>query len=275
MRFTAFYNLGMDKDRLNNKLIKRLDYLNRLIGAIEPKLPTLPDGKLRIQKYANTTSYYYVKKGETNNGTLIGADNTRLIHGLAQKAYYQKVLRAAKSEQKLISQFTKRFPDPSVEQVYESMPVNRRALITPVALTDEEYLNQWLNKTYTPKFISNDIPYYMTMNGERVRSKSEQIIADRLKANNIPYKYECPLQLHNGKVHPDFTILRMSDREEIYYEHLGRMDDPGYAETNVQKINDYELSGYHLGEKLFTTMETRQCPLDTRVLDEMIRKSFR
>ena len=65
------------------------------------------------------------------------------------------------------------------------------------------------------------------------------------------------------------------DRKEIYYEHLGRLDDPKYAVDNVRKLSTYALNGLTLGDKLFTTMETSVQPLDVRILDELIEKKFR
>jgi len=53
------------------------------------------------------------------------------------------------------------------------------------------------------------------------------------------------------------------------------MDDPDYANDNIQKITYYQLSGYTQGDRLFTTMETRQHPLDVRVLDQLIEEQFR
>ena len=113
------------------------------------------------------------------------------------------------------------------------------------------------------------------MNGERVRSKSEMIIADRLFVNGIPYKYECPLMVGDNEIiHPDFTILRIRDRKIIYYEHCGKMDDPGYAEEMVERSVKYSLAGIVQGDSLFYTYESSTKPLDVRVLDNMIKRSF-
>ena len=47
-----------------------------------------------------------------------------------------------------------------------------------------------------------------TERGERVRSKSEKIIADKLFLQNIPYHYERPIYLKGfGMVYPDFCCL--------------------------------------------------------------------
>ena len=115
----------------------------------------------------------------------------------------------------------------------------------------------------------------MTENGERVRSKSEKIIADKLHALGVPYRYEYPLVLDgNMKIYPDFTMLRMPEREEIYLEHFGLMDDEGYVEKVMWKLNTYERNGIYLGVNLFITYETGRNPLNTKTLDRLIRSLF-
>ena len=52
----------------------------------------------------------------------------------------------------------------------------------------------------------DDMSNYITDAGERVRSKSELVIANLLYKNNIPYMYECPLKINNNTVYPDFTV---------------------------------------------------------------------
>lgn len=134
---------------------------------------------------------------------------------------------------------------------------------------------QWLAQSYKHKEIDDDMTVYETINGERVRSKSEQLIADRLYFNGIPYIYEFPLIIGDMTFHPDFTILRMSDRRVLYYEHLGRMDDPGYSNKNTRRINIYSNNGIILGDNLFISMDTSLHPLDIRTVDRLIKTNFR
>ena len=62
----------------------------------------------------------------------------------------------------------------------------------------------------------------MTEKGERVRSKSEKILADYFYRNNILYQYEKPLYLKGyGTIYTDFTFLSKKTRKEIYWEHEG------------------------------------------------------
>ena len=91
----------------------------------------------------------------------------------------------------------------------------------------------------------------------------------------IPYRYEYPLTLARGvRIYPDFTILKMPEREEVYLEHFGMMDDAYYVDNALYKLNTYEKNQIYLGVNLFITHETSKNPLNTRALDGMLRKLF-
>ena len=91
----------------------------------------------------------------------------------------------------------------------------------------------------------------------------------------IPYRYECPLKVGNRIIHPDFTILRMSDRKILYHEHCGKMNDPQYTEDLIIRAKDYNRTGIILGDKLFFTFESETTPLDMTMLDNIISQHYR
>lgn len=108
------------------------------------------------------------------------------------------------------------------------------------------------------------MPVYLTDNGEYVRSKSELNIANLLYKMNVPYKYECPLTFSNGKIiYPDFTLLDIRNRREVYWEHRGMMDDRNYLKHTVQRGKDYRKEGIYIGDHLLITEETSVLPLGT------------
>ncbi|MBQ4045421.1 MAG: hypothetical protein II627_03140 [Lachnospiraceae bacterium] len=83
------------------------------------------------------------------------------------------------------------------------------------------------------------------------------LIANKLFSMNIPYKYEQPLLLNSGTtIFPDFTILDLRRRRELYLEHFGMMDNPEYSEKAIKKNDDYARNGIFLGCQLFITMES-------------------
>ena len=126
---------------------------------------------------------------------------------------------------------------------------------------------------YTGKEFFDDMPVIMTERGERVRSKSEKIIADKLFAMGIPYRYEYPVQLKgSGTVYPDFTLLNVRERKQFYLEHFGMMDDPEYSEKAIKKLEDYAKNRIYIGKNLLVTFETLQKPLDMKVVEQMLKE---
>ena len=171
---------------------------------------------------------------------------------------------------------TELFTDSMVELI-ECGAVNnsRKQIVTPVYVSDEEFIADWKSLEYTSLGFSPDYAEYYTDNGERVRSKSEIIIANKLYRYNIPYRYECPLQLQSGVItHPDFTCLNVSTRQEYIWEHFGIMDNAEYACNAIRKINDYANSGYILGKNFIATFETSNTPINANYIDDIIRTNI-
>ncbi|WP_281183965.1 AAA family ATPase [Trichlorobacter lovleyi] len=84
---------------------------------------------------------------------------------------------------------------------------------------------------------------YLTENGDLVRSKSEWIIADKLKAAGIKYQYEQPLVLDGIERYPDFTIRDDDSNTVWYWEHNGMLKDDEYRERWKRKKNAYKKAG--------------------------------
>jgi hypothetical protein len=74
-----------------------------------------------------------------------------------------------------------------------------------------------------------------------------------------------------GIVYPDFTLLKVCTREEIYWEHLGMMDDPNYVHKALNKINTYIRNGYIPGKNLLLTFESKAIPLNMRNVESQLR----
>lgn len=67
-----------------------------------------------------------------------------------------------------------------MEQITDTMRKERQKLIVPIVETEEQYISNWENVKHQGKgFYGNTTEIY-TPKGERVRSKSEVIIADTL-----------------------------------------------------------------------------------------------
>ena len=196
-----------------------------------------------------------------------------LAKTIAQRDYDAIILKKATKRLKLIESFLKEYEKTDLYEVFQKINSYRRELINPCIISDEEFIKHWQEEKYVRKEVEDTGHEIIAERGEVVRSKSEKIIADKLLKLGIPYRYECPIHFPgNITVYPDFTILKMPERENVYLEHLGMMDDMNYVNKFVFKLNTYEKNGIYLGVNLFFTYETSKKPLNIRALDEMLKK---
>lgn len=258
---------------VRNVLRDRCDLIEETIKNIEKKLKSLPAGWINI-RYQNGKAFYYHAKYKSKDRFLTRADAV-LIKQLLQKRYLKEVLRAAKNELAALSKMLSLYPEDLPEELYEKLPEELRTGVEPVILGDGQDVLEWMAEPYVGKPFKEDAPVYMTIRGERVRSKSEVMIADRMYARGVPYKYECPIMIEGQVIHPDFSMKRMSDNKIIYHEHCGMMDDPEYFKDLVERISLYNQAGILQGNRLTFTFETSDKPLDIRIIDRLIDEFFK
>lgn len=258
------------KENMSTILTARRNYLKNIIEKMKRRTNG-EEINCSIRAISHGKGYQYYKR-DANGISYIKAGDIDFVRKRVQLEYDTKVLRTAEQECRKIENLVKVYEGSVVEDIYDMMPAGKRILVKPEVLSDEEYLKQWKDKAYEHLGFRDNAPEYYSAKGERMRSKSEVIIANLLDRLNIDYKYEMPLQLnHIGIVHPDFTILNVKARKEIYWEHLGMLDDQVYRNNAINKIRCYENSGYFMGDKLMITAESSNCPLDINIIEKKIR----
>ena len=254
------------------QLSARYNMLSDSVNKLNNQIKDLPAGKIYI-KYRNDKPYYYLRSKNARDKYLRLNDES--IHLLIQKEYTEDVVNAEWKELDLLRKVIARYPVLCAEDLYDQLPCDRKKYVEPIILGEDIQVEKWINAPYDRPGFKTDSPEFISLKGDRVRSKSEMIIADRLWANGIPYKYECPLLVGNEIIHPDFSILRRSDKKIVYHEHCGMVDNPEYSKNMVNRINAYNSKGIYLGDRLFISMETSDIPLDVRIIDNLIRTKFR
>ena len=258
---------------LKEMLLAEQRRLEKIIHTSQRELKNAPEGTLRLSTSQNRPQYYHCTKNSKKNGTYISRENKFLIQQLAQKSYNEKVLKCAEKRLSQIRKITKDYNDHEIEEIFENEHIERKKLIQPVEPTWEQKMKSWAAEVYQGKEFQDNVPLIFTERGERVRSKSEKIMADYFFRNNIEYKYERPLLLKGyGTVYPDFTFLSRRTGEEIYWEHDGKMDDPTYARNAVKKIEAYENNNIFPGERLILTFETEYTILSTKTIEKLVEK---
>ncbi len=233
-----------------------------------------PEGNLRISVDGGKVRYYHCM--DDRYGVYISKGDDNLPRKLAQKAYDEAVVNKAETRIKIINRCLKGYSDDEIELLYESLHPERKALVTPVEPTLKQLEEQWYAENYSGKLFQEGTAVILSEKGERVRSKSEKILADYFYRNDILYKYEKPLYLEGyGIVYPDFTFFSKRLRKEIYWEHEGMMDKQEYARAAVKKLNCYQMNGILPGDRLILTFETEQDVLNSQIIGSLVDKYLR
>ena len=266
----------METFELDSYLADRLKELNEIIRRCKLSLNHAPDGTLIINHTGKQPRYY---NAIHSHQEYLNSSQIKLIQSLAQKSYHKKVLVSAKQEAELIQKVLKLFEKSNVqknqikpEEVFDSLPEERKALVIPIVPTDEMYVKEWLQHSFETFDYYPAVSAFTTQGQINVRSKSELIIANMLEKHGVPYIYEPKLYVGYKTVRPDFLTLNCRTKKEYYWEHFGMMDDTDYIEKMVEKMNRYKVNDIHEGDKLICTYETKQFPLSIEVVETLIQK---
>lgn len=258
----------------------RILWLEKVLRTKQESLENAPPGSVRINRKKRTNQFYLRENKIDLQGKYIPRSQHNLARALCQKVYDQKIVVALQKEITYLKDFLKNYEELNVTNACLKLPVIRYKAVDPVTLSDAEYIEKWLAVQYRHKTIAPETPPLFTGNGECVRSKSEVIIADTLRGNDIPYRYEYPVVINRNinrsmkrdlvTFHPDFCCLNVRTRKEYFWEHFGKMDDVEYAKRAVEKIYLYNEHGYELGKNLIVTMETSACPMSGYMARDMV-----
>ncbi len=110
------------------------------------------------------------------------------------------------------------------------------------------------------KFLPKDGKYFTTLDGTKVRSKSEQFIADWLYRHSIKYEYEPLLNVKDFSFHPDFFIPEAN----LYIEHVS---DKSFSTKDKE---EQFQKGNLLLVKTFESM-TKSSALFNHTLDSVVK----
>ncbi len=246
--------------------------LQKEIHELQEKLDRFPAGKL-VCAWGGGGYRWYNSDG--HNKVYIPRKNRALAERLAVKKYYTLRKLGLEKEKRALDFYLRHHsddPDEAVQKLW-AHPAYRE-LMQPYFLPLEEELKEWTQMPYerNPNYAEGLI--HKTASGDLVRSKSEAMIAYFLYTHQIPFRYECALHLGEITIYPDFTIRHPKTGQWYYWEHFGRMDDPVYTKNVGAKLQQYISDGIIPTIQLITTYETRETPLDTEKIENVIRQYF-
>lgn len=243
-------------------LRKKAAYYAQSIKANDAILSTMPKrGNFCI--FSDKGSYRYrVTFGYDENGKLDYTDihDDNIAADYAFRTYLNKLNEDYKNELNAINAYLAEHKDiKSGHLDYKYQDEYNRLIRKRIGSPNEELQNK-LNNMFTPSTHKLKGRSVLTLRGERVRSKSEAIIADELFKRGIPYVYEPIVEINGIEYMPDFILADPETGTLYMWEHLGLMDKNDYACRAFDKFKQYQLEGWTLGINLITTSETREFP---------------
>lgn len=245
--------------------------LEEAAEKIRRKLQGLPAGKLvcvQNDKYQK----WFQSDGHTN--IYIPKSNRALAEKLALKKFLTAQLQDIEKEMRAISFYLRHYPASGRAEALLSEASPYAALLAPGLTPLSQTLSDWMHAPYAHNPYRPEQLIYKCIGGITVRSKSESMIVTALTAHQIPFRYECALQLGGKVVFPDFTIRHPKTGEVYYYEHFGLMDNANYAESACAKIQLYISHNIIPTIQLITTYETKEHPLTSDMIEKVIESYF-
>lgn len=257
---------------LQDEIFKRINNLKLVLDYANKELEGIPEGKLYVAPGSTPNAYRYYTRNEYGEKIYLSATQRKRKQELSKRKYYETVSEKADKEMRVLQKTLLHLKEDSLLSAYRKVGPGVTKWVNPILESDEDFRRNWECIPYSGlEFAKEDTTEFYTDKGERVRSKSEVLIANTLLRENIPYRYEFPFDKGYGNcLYPDFTVLRLKDRKEFLWEHWGLMDEAEYVEHNMWKLDAYKAQGIFLGVNLIVSYESKRRPLGTREVKMMI-----
>ena len=195
------------------------------------------------------------------------SENSELVRILARKSLCRNIVRITESNIKGLRSLKPLLLGDALELAMNSMSQSIRPLLTKNDIS-QKWMTDWM---YAPYEKNESFPEELaitTLSGIKVRSKSEEKIADTLFNGKLAFRYEPKMIIGDEVRYPDFVILHPASNPDhmifIIWEHAGKMDDvESYVPGLCRKMMLYSEAGLVIGENMIFTFENRRHPLST------------
>lgn len=254
------------------KVLKEKLRLEKRVQYLQSQIEELPSGKL-ICASNRKWQKWYVSDGHTS--TYLPKKERQTAELLALKKYLIQQLENTIQELKAINLYLQNH-DKLAEEKELSLVTSPelKDLLQPYFYSLADELHQWEKNPYEKNQNHPERLIHKTYSGNFVRSKSEALIDMFLFKNKIPFRYECPIELDNVILYPDFTIRHPKTGKLFYWEHFGLMNQLTYRKNACSKLQLYISNGIIPNIQLITTYETQEEPLDPETVEKIVEHYF-
>ena len=260
---------------LSVALEKEIELCSSKLAQAREKLKNYQDEKLYVRWHRNTNYYYTVGKGADGRRRehYISKKDEGRLKQLSEGQYYKNLAALLENELRTLTDFKEEYAPEEKFLLWQDMPEESRILTKPLLGTLDHTIKQWMSVPFERSTFPNENPgRFITKNGEDVRSKNELIMANMLCDMDLPYRYECALDLPDGRVFPDFTVLHPGSAEEWYIEFFGMMDNSDYSAAALKKIQKYYKAG--LQPRFIMLFDSLAAPLSNTAIRQVLEDCF-
>ena len=232
----------------------------------QKELESLPPGRLG---HANTKDgIIYFVYAEDGKKTTITHDVT-LIRKLSRKEYLLEMNRRIEKNYGMLKTLLKRYREISPTKLIRSLREAYQTVPEDFFFTDDDRTD-WEKEPYARLEAHPENLIHVTSFGLKVRSKSEQLIAEQLRKYKVEFRYEPVLKILEQTLHPDFLIKDKDDKIYVW-EHFGMMSNPAYRKIYYDKMKLYRSAGINEWDNLVVTFDDENGNISTSLIDGIIK----
>lgn len=244
--------------------LNRRAYLEAEIARLETELKQYPPGEFTIYENKGHTRWVLLGTGDSNVFLSKKKDHKQ-AEIMAIKKFKSDKCADLKNELESINEYIKHRSENGWQHLLDKTSHYRPFLIRD---------NDWEYAPYKKKEDDYDNKHDDAPKGEKVRSKSEALIAQCLFDNGIPYHYEEVHDFNGIELTPDFTIKHPTTGKIYLWEHFGKAEKENYQGTIAYKMPIYLGAGYIPGFNFITTYETKTLHLSFEAVRRTVAEYF-
>ncbi len=269
------------KEQLRNILTE----LNELAAFYTDVINNSPDGCLIAQKSRGKTQFlsFRIEDGRRVRKGITKDEN--MLRALGHKEFAKVALNAVESNAEVIKKALDRLRSLEPEDLcqmlrrpYLQLPqdylFDREFLATKAHLNYEDQIRierhrGWGTKPFKQSTAFEENKTIKTSAGFYVRSKNEALIVETLLKYGIEFHYDQEFELCGEIIVPDFTF-EGEDGQVFFWEYMGMMNHPDYAQHCLRKLQLYNHAGFVPGGRLIVTFSYGG-GIDMEMIDTVIR----
>ena len=227
--------------------------------------------------------YYDAILPGSKKGSYLGNESNETVLNVKRYRYAKKAVEIIETDIEVLDHLIRSYVSPDYSNINSRLPATYRTDLTAddsdesfsAALPPEAI--KWMQalrkeKEQYPPYKPEQLKYE-ALDGTKMRSLGEVIIANFLLMAGIPFVYEVPMKINGELVLPDFRILSLIDlKTVITIEHQGMIFTEEYPLKYIRSLRLYLQSDLVINQDLFFTFSDKKGRFDIRQLTSIIRQ---